>query len=525
MGVQISLHASNMVDPAQWEKAYEESLILVDKFNFIEFQKFNKFEGEYTAAVKSKERECPAGIGWITVGEGHYLMTAEDFFMPRKIANPKENENYCDPLMYIYAQNGSIDFDNPYVNGLRSFWGGKTQGAPYHVGLLAIGCLLDDRLNGEVLCSDDITYGQCKHAVEVANKILKKKIGMPLRCRMEDLYKRVRKLPIKKEQMLEAFAATYLGIKDEQYYKFVEEHFSEEEQNFFIKKRMCNRYLGTVGFVDCLQEVLSYNIPIASACSAFLEMPPEKKILENGENPFKKFVENILDTNIYLKEKDLRDCLNVDETSGETMSVEKLMAGFLFYNAHNHSVARYVPLEDLKEQLVESIGDKCDVGGIIDEYLNEKDKKQNTGEKDARTNLNDWHDRMDKLIAERRKKYDICDSEHFVFYEKGNSFVPGILDSLKTGMKFFKDVLEEPQFKELSEGEYEKKCHFLVSYCRLLKLMNYTWMRIFEDVKNNPENFKRYYPMARIVVNSDVIHDFLRAYVENDDFYELCQGL
>ena len=47
MGVQISLHASNMVDPAQWEKAYEESLILVDKFNFIEFQKFNKFEGEY----------------------------------------------------------------------------------------------------------------------------------------------------------------------------------------------------------------------------------------------------------------------------------------------------------------------------------------------------------------------------------------------------------------------------------------------------------------------------------------------
>jgi hypothetical protein len=179
----------------------------------------------------------------------------------------------------------------------------------------------------------------------------------------------------------------------------------------------------------------------------------------------------------------------------------------------------------LKAQLVESIGDKCDVGGIIDEYLNEKDKKQNTGEKDARTNLNDWHDRMDKLIAERRKKYDICDSEHFVFYEKGNSFVPGILDSLKTGMKFFKDVLEEPQFKELSEGEYEKKCHFLVSYCRSLKLMNYTWMRIFEDVKNNPENFKRYYPMARIVVNSDVIHDFLRAYVENDDFYELCQGL
>ncbi|MBR2090976.1 MAG: hypothetical protein IJ905_11620 [Fibrobacter sp.] len=52
---------------------------------------------------------------------------------------------------------------------------------------------MEDRLNGEALCSDDITYGQCKYAVDLANKILKKKIGMPLRCRIEDLYKRVRK--------------------------------------------------------------------------------------------------------------------------------------------------------------------------------------------------------------------------------------------------------------------------------------------------------------------------------------------
>jgi len=70
---------------------------------------------------------------------------------------------------------------------------------------------LEDCLNGEALCSDDITYGQCKYAVDLANKILKKKIGMPLRCRIEDLYKRVCKLPIEKDQMLEAFAATYLG--------------------------------------------------------------------------------------------------------------------------------------------------------------------------------------------------------------------------------------------------------------------------------------------------------------------------
>ena len=80
MGVYISLHASNKVNPLQWKKAYEESLILVDKFNLIEFQDFEKFGKKYFAAVKSKERKCPCGIGWRTVGDGNYMATAEDFF-------------------------------------------------------------------------------------------------------------------------------------------------------------------------------------------------------------------------------------------------------------------------------------------------------------------------------------------------------------------------------------------------------------------------------------------------------------
>ena len=53
MGVFISLHVSNKVDPEQWEKAYEETLVLVDAFNLIEIQKFEKFGCKYFAAVKS----------------------------------------------------------------------------------------------------------------------------------------------------------------------------------------------------------------------------------------------------------------------------------------------------------------------------------------------------------------------------------------------------------------------------------------------------------------------------------------
>ena len=525
MGVFISLHVSNKVDPEQWEKAYEETLVLVDAFNLIEIQKFEKFGCKYFAAVKSVERKHSCGIGWLTEGDGNFMMTAEDFFLPRKISPPKETEKYCDPLMYVYAQNGSIDFKNPYVEGLRSFGGGKTQGLPYHNALLAIGCLLEDRLNGEALCSDDITYGQCKYAVDLANKILKKKIGMPLRCRIEDLYKRVCKLPIEKDQMLEAFAATYLGVKDEQYYKFVEEHFSEEEQRLFIKKKMDCRWLGSFGFADHIQEILSYNISIASVCSVFLEKESEYKNLENGKDPYKIFIEQILDTNIYLPEKDLRNCLNVDENTAETMSVEKQLARVMFFAMRNRSVARYIPLDKLREQLKDTLGDKCDVCEIIESYLSKKREKMKEQESDSFTQLNDVHDEFNKTFEENQKKYDIGDAEHLIFYKKGNTVVPRLLGAIKEGMEFFKTILEEPEFTELSQGDYKEKCKFLEEQNRSLMLMNSVWLRIFDDIKDDPDSFKRYYPVVRTVLSHDSIRCFVRAYAENDDFYEFCQSL
>ena len=338
---------------------------------------------------------------------------------------------------------------------------------------------------------------------------------------MEELYKRVRQLPIEKEQMLEAFAVTYLGIKDKQYYKFVEEHFSDEEQNLFFKKRMNCRNLGTVGFADSLQEILSYNIPITKVCSLFLEMPPEKRSLEK-DNPFKYFIEVILETNIHLPEKDMRNCLKVDESTAETMCIEKLFASFLLMGARNRSVARYIPLNNLKAQLVEAFGDKCDVVKIIDDYI---EKQNNKKEKSACTELNDAHDALNKKIEEEQEKYDIARSEDYIFFAEGNSVAPRILKALKKSAEFYRKALDEPRFAELMQADYKERCRYLEIQNRYIKLMNFTWDKIFDDIRNNPESFKRYYPMVRIEVNKSNTHDFIRAYVANDNFYEMCEKL
>ena len=51
------------------------------------------------------------------------------------------------------------------------------------------------------------------------------------------------------------------------------------------------------------------------------------------------------------------------------------------------------------------------------------------------------------------------------------------------------------------------------------------WDKIFDDIRDNPESFKRYYPMVRIEVSKSSTHDFIRAYVANDNFYEMCEKL
>ena len=55
--------------------------------------------------------------------------------------------------------------------------------------------------------------------------------------------------------------------------------------------------------------------------------------------------------------------------------------------------------------------------------------------------------------------------------------------------------------------------------------MDFEWQHIFDDIRDNPKSFERYYPMVRLEINHRTIHDFLRAYVVNDDFYEMCQTL
>jgi hypothetical protein len=68
--------------------------------------------------------------------------------------------------------------------------------------LLAIACLIEARLGEKAFVYGDITKGQCKKAVELANKHLKKPIDVPDRCDMERFYRRISKLQMSEKEQL-----------------------------------------------------------------------------------------------------------------------------------------------------------------------------------------------------------------------------------------------------------------------------------------------------------------------------------
>lgn len=93
--------------------------------------------------------------------------------------------------------------------------------------MVAIGCLIEERLGEKAFLYGDITRAQCVEAVKLANQCLKEPIGIPLQCDMEGFYKRVDRLPLTEQEKMFVFEQLYLGTKNAELGKFLRRSFSE----------------------------------------------------------------------------------------------------------------------------------------------------------------------------------------------------------------------------------------------------------------------------------------------------------
>ena len=218
MGIFLDMRISKSVTQVEWESVYEETLEMIEKIPFAERRLVNIHGIEKCCLVPTEEREFPPlynngkdETGWSTIGDYLSLRTAEEFYLPKYLVNENEiNPDAGDPII---CSSPSVQKQTKFKEILKksyNLWGEKTQYEPYHWYLLAVACLIADRLGNKAFIEGDISFEQCELAIKIANEALEESISLPDQCDPERLSRRIEKLPLSLEDKEDLFNRTFL---------------------------------------------------------------------------------------------------------------------------------------------------------------------------------------------------------------------------------------------------------------------------------------------------------------------------
>ena len=542
MGIAINLKISKSVTKEEWEEVYGETLKLIKHFPLAEMRTVKIHGIDTLCLVKTEEREEKydewngkrTTVGWMTVGDYQTLCTAEEYYLQKNLVDDNKFEaDAGDALMGVLPEYMDYSWNDDRFNHTYDKWGAKTQGEPYHIYLLAVAALIEARLGRKAFTYGDITRGQFKRAVEIANRYLEKPIDLPDRCYMDRLVKRVLELPLSPREQLAVFERFFLGTKDAEFGKYMRLMFSEEVIADYWRNRFKNSKIGTYGFDDLINDYLLWGFELRDLCD-YVNFE-----CEEGENNYEKFIKRIMDAKLHLKDKDCADSLKIDQEEENPYGIATLFAQFVLAGAKNKKVDRYIPIEDIKSVLKASLASKCDVEGIIDSYLAEEAQQmeilnaKTSGEEfdkaarqDPANVLNQVMDIKKKQLIEEREKYDINNYEDLLFYETGDRVRPGLKKALAKSMKFMEEFLfAEERYKQLLSGTASACCEWLVEHNRYILVCDKHWDKAFSDIEKDIHSFGRYYSLLRAdLANNDLVN-MGKALFINDDLYKYSREL
>lgn len=546
MGIFIHLEVSKSVTEEEWEKVYEETLTLVKAFPLAERRKVPCRGIETICLVPTIEREDSYGwnnektrIGWTADGDYETMNIAEEYYLPRNLIDGdgvETEEEAGDAMMAALPAYLNYDWKDTRCSHCYGLWGNKTQGEPYHMYLLSIACLIEARLGDKAFVYGDITRGQCRKAVEMANKYLDVPIDIPDRCDIGRFAKRVEKLPLNESERLAVFERLYLGTLDGEFGEYMRSYYSEGACDEYWKNRFNNYRIGTVGFDGLIHDYLLLGFDLEKLCYL------TDHIDSDGELQYEKFVLCIMDAKLHVMDKNCEDALTIDQEEAHPYGIYTLLAQFAFIGAKNKKVDRYIPIEEIRYALNRGLAGKCDVNAVIDKYLEKEaaqsairisgtdmgnDEIRSACEQDPAEAFNQMMGIKKEALQKECEEYDICDPEYedIIYYEKGNTIHPMMMKSLGRSYNFHQKILKEKEYARLMEGTADCRCQWLVAQNRSILIRDKDWQKIFADIAEHTESFARYYPMVRVVVDRKAIINILKAMALNDDLYAYCREL
>lgn len=524
MGICIGITVSARVPKEKWRTVYDEALYLAQKLNLADEQKKEIGGHIVRCLTPTEETELNGRKGWRAVADHDFGDAGEDFFFPKQLCEPK-SQGTVDILALHACDIGLIQLEDIGFDR-QEIWGNKTQGRFYHYGLLAVGCLVQDRLGDEALVHGDINAGQCREAVQRANEHLEKPIQIPCQCEPDRWMERVGRLAMDDIDRVRISMGLYIGKKDAAFGETLRAFFSNDVLCRYWKEEFSAYAMNTAGFRAALKLYLTMGFDIAALC----DLVPMKD--KDGSDLHEKFICLIMDSKLHWKEKDCSDVMEHDPDDPTLYGVKALLIRFLTEGARNKKVERYVPIDTLRRILHEKLGQDCDVDAIIDSYLLQEKELENAEtleekiENDESAEINRLMNKRREEISEKAERYEIYAPRLLRFYEPGWKIEPHIEQSIRTLLNFVDTLTETESYREAAaKPVWEQGDMIVAASDHVPTLRDRDWERIFSNLDKAPNCFRRYYALFGIDLDDQRVRDVVTALIINDDLYEYARTI
>ena len=529
MGIFLGFSiAPDRIAQDEWEKSYEQALVIADKCNLMDKVITQRNGVRYAFARKTAERELRSGeLGFLVCGTMSSGYNMEEFVLYRELDQNFPQNRGKDNNMDILLNDCQNSVDGlPSNPGIYYLWGGKTQGREGHLPLLAIACLLADQFPDAISVNGDVTVGQCKIAQEIVKDCLGLDIQLPVRCQAGTLAQRMGKVEIPCEKQLSCFFELYLGSLTEDIGRTLQNVFSKESVYDYFRGEFVEAYKMYQNYRTLFRDYFLLNFSFADLL----------KILVSDEKGCKMSLEEALkllfsyNIHIPFSDKNCVDVLQSNQVSGDQDAVPS-MEGFLgrallsVVTGRNKNIPVYIPLEKIREDalLLDS-----DANNIIDRILDEQktDERQEmvfgTGEDSLMSLMMKKAEQIDESKTEEGE-YDISTLEDLFHYNTGCSFSPrlekAILDALRKMQAF--DI--ETDYEAFLNADRIGREDWFLRHNRYVLFPETLWEHIFEHIMED-EYIRRYYLVFCVDCSSQRTQELIESLMSSVELFNLLWG-
>lgn len=510
MGVYLRLAIiPNRINHDEWREIYEESLALLQAYPGemmgIQLERINSAERRVYSRKIEHHPDDPKERHWHVVGDFKSKEQGESFvfyydvdhYRLRETSSKNRDDEDGDIIVSIIKEKS--DF--------RYVFSDKTQGHPYHISLLAVAMLVEDRFPQYAHASGNIDIHQAKRAQEFIKTVIQREIALPISVDTPRLLQKIH------EHYLEKEAITH-------FQKIFRGNFKDEFETLF---KISGRPAFTEWFAD---ELRYYNSPTQlgalGLCMAWLNATKELKTLcelaclnEDGPkfDPV-EFSDALASTWIGIDES-VRDVMNAFRNpQGATDTVASQFGSFLFDigGLKGRNMRFYMDEKQISATL----------SALFPAHAKQMEQIFKVKTENIKESLSDSRKVVEELVRRIEEEPEPGDGGSFILLksaEKLSERQTVMLQGMACGLaKFSSKVLEKyPEIMKESPEQLKDRI-VRISHNLGLTLTEDAWNWI--DRENDLEILRLILPLVLINIHEQTFWNIKKALLENR---ELCK--